>query len=73
MTSTGSRPNPPASPIAMPGDEFNATIITLVKCASLQVVPSVIKTVTWDCSDALALATFWAAALGSEGGGRRSR
>jgi len=27
---------------------------------------SVIKTVTWDCSDALALARFWAAALGSE-------
>lgn len=29
-------------------------------------VPSVIKTVTWDCADALALARFWAAALGSD-------
>jgi len=29
-------------------------------------VPSVIKTVTWDCSDALTLARFWAAALGSD-------
>jgi hypothetical protein len=27
---------------------------------------SVIKTVTWDCADALALARFWAAALGSD-------
>lgn len=27
---------------------------------------SVIKTVTWDCTDALALARFWAAALGSD-------
>ena len=25
-----------------------------------------IKTVTWDCADALALARFWAAALGSD-------
>lgn len=25
-----------------------------------------IKTVTWDCADALVLATFWAAALGSD-------
>jgi hypothetical protein len=29
-------------------------------------VPSVIKTVTWDCADALVLAHFWAAALGSD-------
>ena len=29
-------------------------------------VPSVIKTVTWDCGDALVLARFWAAALGSD-------
>jgi hypothetical protein len=29
-------------------------------------VPSVIKTVTWDCSNALTLARFWAAALGSD-------
>jgi hypothetical protein len=29
-------------------------------------MPSVIKTVTWDCSDALALARFWAATLGSD-------
>jgi hypothetical protein len=29
-------------------------------------MPSVIKTVTWDCSDALVLARFWAAALGSD-------
>jgi hypothetical protein len=29
-------------------------------------VPSVIKTVTWDCHDALVLARFWAAALGSD-------
>lgn len=29
-------------------------------------MPSIIKTVTWDCSDALALARFWAAALGSD-------
>ena len=29
-------------------------------------MPSVIKTVTWDCADALALARFWAAALGSD-------
>ena len=28
-------------------------------------MPSVIKNVTWDCADALALARFWAAALGS--------
>ncbi len=27
---------------------------------------SYIKSVTWDCGDALALATFWAAALGSD-------
>jgi hypothetical protein len=29
-------------------------------------VASVIKTVTWDCDDALVLARFWAAALGSD-------
>jgi hypothetical protein len=29
-------------------------------------MPSVIKTVTWDCADALVLARFWAAALGSD-------
>jgi len=29
-------------------------------------MPSVIKTVTWDCADALALARFWAATLGSD-------
>ncbi|HEY7143098.1 MAG TPA: VOC family protein [Streptosporangiaceae bacterium] len=29
-------------------------------------MPSVIKNVTWDCADALALARFWAAALGSD-------
>jgi Glyoxalase-like domain len=29
-------------------------------------VASVIKTVTWDCADALVLARFWAAALGSD-------
>ena len=34
--------------------------------ASIQTVPSVIKTVTWDCSDALLLARFWAAVLGSD-------
>ena len=27
---------------------------------------SVIKTVTWDCDDALVLARFWAAVLGSD-------
>lgn len=27
---------------------------------------SVVKTVSWDCTDALALARFWAAALGSD-------
>jgi hypothetical protein len=30
------------------------------------VVPSVIKTVTWDCADALVVARFWAAVLGSD-------
>jgi hypothetical protein len=29
-------------------------------------MPSVIKSVTFDCSDALALAEFWAAALGTD-------
>lgn len=29
-------------------------------------MPSIIKTVSFDASDALALATFWAAALGSD-------
>jgi predicted enzyme related to lactoylglutathione lyase len=29
-------------------------------------MPSVIKTVTWDCADALSAARFWAAALGSD-------
>ena len=29
-------------------------------------MPCVIKTVTWDCADALVLARFWAAALGSD-------
>jgi hypothetical protein len=29
-------------------------------------VPSFIKTVSWDCADALVLARFWAAALGSD-------
>ncbi|MGI9005293.1 MAG: VOC family protein [Streptosporangiaceae bacterium] len=29
-------------------------------------MPSIITTVTWDCSDALVLARFWAAALGSD-------
>ena len=29
-------------------------------------MPSVIKNVTWDCADALALARFWAATLGSD-------
>lgn len=33
---------------------------------SIRIVPSIIKTVTWDCSDALTLARFWAAALGSD-------
>jgi hypothetical protein len=32
----------------------------------MRTVPSVIKTVTWDCCDALTLARFWAAALGSD-------
>ena len=30
------------------------------------VMTSVIKTVTWDCEDALRLASFWAAVLGSD-------
>lgn len=29
-------------------------------------MPSVIKAVTWDCGDALRLATFWAGVLGSD-------
>jgi hypothetical protein len=29
-------------------------------------MPSIIKTVTWDCADVLAMAQFWAAALGSD-------
>ncbi len=29
-------------------------------------MPSVIKTVTWDCADAIGLARFWAAALGTD-------
>jgi hypothetical protein len=29
-------------------------------------MPCVVKAVTWDCSDAVALARFWAAALGSD-------
>lgn len=29
-------------------------------------MPSLIKTVSWDCADALMLARFWAAALGSD-------
>lgn len=29
-------------------------------------MPSVIKNVTWDCADALVMARFWAAALGSD-------
>jgi predicted enzyme related to lactoylglutathione lyase len=29
-------------------------------------MPSVIKSVSWDCSDALALARFWAAVLGTD-------
>lgn len=29
-------------------------------------MPSIIKTVTWDCTDALVVARFWAAALGSD-------
>jgi Glyoxalase-like domain len=33
---------------------------------SIRGMPSVIKTVTWDCSDALVVARFWAAALGSD-------
>lgn len=37
-----------------------------VRLASIRTMASVIKTVTWDCSDALALARFWAAALGSD-------
>jgi hypothetical protein len=36
------------------------------RIASIRTVPSVIKTVTWDCEDALAVARFWAAALGSD-------
>jgi hypothetical protein len=36
-------------------------------------VPSVIKTVTWDCSDALTLAAFWAAALEALGASVVSR
>lgn len=34
--------------------------------ASIRTMPSIIKTVTFDCSDALFLARFWAAALGSD-------
>jgi hypothetical protein len=33
---------------------------------------SLIKSVTFDCSDALALATFWAAALGTDVAARGS-
>jgi Glyoxalase-like domain len=29
-------------------------------------MPSIIKTVSWDCADALVMARFWAAALGSD-------
>jgi hypothetical protein len=29
-------------------------------------MPSYIKTVTWDCADALRVARFWAAALGTD-------
>ncbi len=29
-------------------------------------MPSTIKTVTWDCADAIRLASFWAAALGTD-------
>ena len=29
-------------------------------------MPSLIKTVSWDCADALVAARFWAAALGSD-------
>jgi hypothetical protein len=29
-------------------------------------MPSYIKTVTWDCADALRVAQFWAAALGTD-------
>jgi hypothetical protein len=32
----------------------------------VRAVPSYIKTVTFDCADALVLARFWAAALGSD-------
>lgn len=39
--------------------------VTRVRFASIEIVHSVIKTVTWDCADALVLARFWAAALGS--------
>jgi hypothetical protein len=35
-------------------------------CGSVRAVASVIKTVTWDCDDALVVARFWAAALGSD-------
>ena len=35
-------------------------------CDKVRAVPSVIKTVTWDCVDALVLARFWAAVLGSD-------
>jgi hypothetical protein len=34
--------------------------------ATVAVVPSLVKAVTFDCGDALALARFWAAALGSD-------
>jgi hypothetical protein len=34
--------------------------------AYLRGVPSYVKTVTFDCADALVLARFWAAALGSD-------
>ena len=37
-----------------------------MRFATIQTVPSIIKTVTWDASDALVLARFWAAALGSD-------
>jgi hypothetical protein len=36
------------------------------RAATITRVPSYIKTVTFDCADALVLARFWAAALGSD-------
>jgi hypothetical protein len=52
---------------ALPADRAETVCLLAAPPPSRQVILSLIKTVTFDCADALVAARFWAATLGSDG------